>query len=148
MKHQVKPMCAPRSLLQSTSLLGTRWSNATWRATASATHITWRAAAFATPTDGALAAALTVALTTALAAALAATFARPRHSPRGRPCRHFRHNPRPSPAAVLAVAALVAAVLASHVHRQRWLEQGVIVVIGIGEMRVPRSLAKAFRYDY
>ena len=75
MEHQVKPMCAPRSLLQSTSLLGTRWSNATWRATASATHITWRAAAFATPTDGALAAALTVALATALAAALAATFA-------------------------------------------------------------------------
>ena len=58
--HQVKPMCAPRSLLQSTSLLGTRWSNATWRVAASATHITWRAAASATPITNALATAATV----------------------------------------------------------------------------------------
>ena len=75
MKHQVKPMCAPRSLLQSTSLLGTRWSNATWRATASATHITWRAAASATPITKALAAALAIGIAATLATAALATAA-------------------------------------------------------------------------
>ena len=145
--HQVKPMCAPRSLLQSTSLLGTRWSNATWRATASATHITWRAAAFATPTDGALAAALTVALATALAAALAATFARPRHSPRGRPCRHFRHNPRRIPCCRprrrrprrrRANLACASTKMARAGGDSRDRDRGDTV---------PRSLAKAFRYN-